>query len=121
MCLNFIIIVFLFSHFDHDNIMGTPDDRRKNPPTCFAGTGRRESDSDEEDPTERTPRGGGVAIAPPPSLQESSPAPSLDTSPARTSSNPPQYGASVAAKIMAKYGFKVIYNFITFFKKLIIS
>uniref|UniRef100_A0A1B6DNJ9 Splicing factor 45 n=2 Tax=Clastoptera arizonana TaxID=38151 RepID=A0A1B6DNJ9_9HEMI len=95
------------NHFDHDVIIGSVEERKKNPPTGFAGagTGRRESDSEDEEPSERIPRGAGVAIAPPPSLQESSPAP-LDTSPARMTTNPPQYGASVAAKIMAKYGFK---------------
>lgn len=68
--------------------------------TAFAGT-RNESDEEEEEMVER-PRGGGVAIAPPPSLQESSPLSAPDTQrvPAAT-------GASVAAKIMAKYGFKV--------------
>lgn len=79
------------------------DDRRKNIagiPTGFAGAGRRESDSEEEE-IER-PRAGGVAIAPPPSLQEPSPPPSLEPTP-----RPGQaFGASVAAKIMAKYGFK---------------
>lgn len=45
-----------------------------------------------EEEIEEKPRAGGVAIAPPPSLQEQV--------------IPKAYGASVAAKIMAKYGFK---------------
>jgi hypothetical protein len=80
------------------------DDRRK---SGFAG--RKDSDEEEEEEKPAT-RVGGVAIAPPPSLQE-------PTSPGE-SSRPPAaplsgdkyglaFGGSVAAKIMAKYGFKV--------------
>lgn len=69
--------------------------------TSFAGT-RNESDEEEEEIVER-PRGVGVAIAPPPSLQESSPLPASGD----TLRSPAASGASVAAKIMAKYGFKV--------------
>lgn len=87
---------------------GTPDERGKkimmpmpNMATSFAGT-RNESDEEEEEIVER-PRGVGVAIAPPPSLQESSPLPASGD----TLRSPAASGASVAAKIMAKYGFKV--------------
>lgn len=77
---------------------GTPQGRTV--PSGFAGT-RHDSDEEEVEP-ERPVRAGGVAIAPPPSLQEST----------TTTPPPPEtqkaYGASVAAKIMAKYGFKVI-------------
>lgn len=69
------------------------DDRRKG--------GRKLSDSEEEDVEPDRPVRGGVAIAPPPMLQDAS---SLDVTP-RPSVGPS--GASVAAKIMAKYGFKV--------------
>lgn len=53
----------------------------------------------------RSERGGGAAIAPPPSLQESTaiiPALQAKNSGAQSSMG----GGSVAAKIMAKYGFK---------------
>lgn len=73
-----------------------------------------DSDSDNESDKDRkqatptfspaTNRKGGVAIAPPPSLQES-PAPSSEVSSPRIA-DPKAFGASVAAKIMAKYGFK---------------
>ncbi len=70
-----------------------PEERRK--------TGRKVSDSDEEESEPERPNRG-VAIAPPPVLQDAS---SLDTTP-RSAAGAPS-GASVAAKIMAKYGFKV--------------
>ncbi|XP_047114726.1 splicing factor 45 isoform X2 [Schistocerca piceifrons] len=86
------------------------DERRSKQTTGFAG--RRDSDEEEEEkPT--TPRVGGVAIAPPPSLQEPSPAPAAP--PGADGQKLPQvsgekyglsFGGSVAAKIMAKYGFK---------------
>ncbi|XP_008485463.1 splicing factor 45, partial [Diaphorina citri] len=61
-----------------------------------------DSDSDTETPafsSSATPiRKGGAAIAPPPSLQESSGGNSRP--------DPKSFGASVAAKIMAKYGFR---------------
>lgn len=59
------------------------------------------SESDEEADEPEKPNRGGVAIAPPPVLQDAS---SLDTTPKIGGG---QSGASVAAKIMAKYGFKV--------------
>lgn len=59
------------------------------------------SDSDEEDAEAERPNRVGVAIAPPPVLQDAS---AIDITP-RATGGPS--GASVAAKIMAKYGFKV--------------
>lgn len=72
-----------------------------------------------EEDTERSPpaRIGGAAIAPPPSLQESEP-PSPPTPSLQIFEKPEKpivvggYGAnSVAAKIMAKYGFKVSFYY----------
>ncbi|KAK7598209.1 hypothetical protein V9T40_006444 [Parthenolecanium corni] len=68
------------------------DDRRKG--------GRRISDSDDDAEEPEKPSRGGVAIAPPLILQDAS---SLDMTPKVTGG---PSGASVAAKIMAKYGFK---------------
>ncbi|XP_050541939.1 splicing factor 45 [Daktulosphaira vitifoliae] len=83
-----------FNMIDSVNMTPSNDERRK---TGFAG--RKDSDSDEEDskPVSRVP---GAAIAPPPSLQESiisSPGPQTPSI---------GVGMGVAAKIMAKYGFK---------------
>lgn len=70
-----------------------------------------------EEDSERSPplRTGGAAIAPPPSLQETEPVSNSPPPPLPTFEKPEKplvvggYGAnSVAAKIMAKYGFKVI-------------
>lgn len=75
------------------------DDRRKTGFTGFGG--RKDSDSEEDEPKSMS-RIPGAAIAPPPSLQES-----FVSSP---SPQPPSgigMGMGVAAKIMAKYGFKV--------------
>jgi len=75
------------------------DERRK---TGFSGFGgRKDSDSEEDEPKpmNRIP---GAAIAPPPSLQES-----FVSSPAPQQSSSIGGGMGVAAKIMAKYGFKV--------------
>lgn len=75
------------------------DDRRK---TGFSGFGgRKDSDSEEDEPKSMT-RIPGAAIAPPPSLQES-----FVSSPGRQQSSGIGMGMGVAAKIMAKYGFKV--------------
>lgn len=79
----------------------------------FSGFGGR---PDEEDSYERSsppsgsdrqgPRSGGAAIAPPPSLQESTPIIPAFANMVAAGKDP--YGSSsVAAKIMAKYGFKV--------------
>ncbi|XP_039295380.1 splicing factor 45-like [Nilaparvata lugens] len=82
--------------------------RRMKTPSGFAG--RR--DSDEEDEDEESvgggggggmPRSSGVAIAPPPSLQQEG---ACVPPPPELAQSPKVYGASVAAKIMAKYGFK---------------
>nr|CAG4638671.1 EOG090X0BIL [Cyclestheria hislopi] len=63
-------------------------------PSGFAG--RVGSDEEEDEPCVKKPSTvGGVAIAPPPSLQEVPPAPTASPG-----------GLGVAAKIMAKYGFK---------------
>jgi len=77
------------------------DDRRK---PAFSGFGGRKDSDSEEDESKPMTRVPGAAIAPPPSLQES-----FVSSP---SSGPQQssgvgMGMGVAAKIMAKYGFKV--------------
>lgn len=63
----------------------------------------RWADEDEEEPAIKPRPSGGVAIAPPPSLQES-----IDSAPILPSKPQPanSYGGSVAAKIMARYGFK---------------
>ncbi|CAH0724817.1 unnamed protein product, partial [Brenthis ino] len=64
---------------------------------------------EEEEAEEISKRATGVAIAPPPSLtvESLSPPPPIITPPANTGFSIGGYGASsVAAKIMAKYGFK---------------
>lgn len=66
-------------------------------------TSGRWAEEDEEDTTIKPRATVGVAIAPPPSLQElSEPTLALPTKSQSTNS----YGGSVAAKIMARYGFK---------------
>nr|CAD7258226.1 unnamed protein product [Timema shepardi] len=55
-------------------------------------------EEEEEPPTPQ--RTGGAAIAPPPSLQEA------NSGPGSALTSATSYGASVAAKIMAKYGFR---------------
>lgn len=65
--------------------------------------GRKESDDEEEEEAPRPQRSGGVAIAPPPSLQESKPEINI---PIASPNNISFAGSAVAAKIMAKYGFK---------------
>ncbi|KAI5692775.1 hypothetical protein M8J75_001015 [Diaphorina citri] len=77
--------------------------RKSDPGESRRATGNSsDSDSDTETPafsSSATPiRKGGAAIAPPPSLQESSGGNSRP--------DPKSFGASVAAKIMAKYGFR---------------
>ncbi|CAG9833224.1 unnamed protein product [Diabrotica balteata] len=73
-------------------------------PQIGSGFSGRWNEEDEEEIAPKQPRpSGGVAIAPPPSLQEpSDPVPIIPAKPQPTSS----YGGSVAAKIMARYGFK---------------
>lgn len=74
-------------------------------PTGFAGRWTDEEDEFNPEPTTSRPNVG-VAIAPPPSLVE--PSTSCPDSPPRGPLAGISYGAtnSVAAKIMAKYGFK---------------
>lgn len=69
------------------------------PGSGFAG--RVGSDDEEEEPNvKKVPFGGGAAIAPPMSLQESTASAAIPNSPLGSG------GLGVAAKIMAKYGFK---------------
>lgn len=68
------------------------DDFKKSPP------------QDRGDRGDRVSRGGGAAIAPPPSLQESTPI--IPIQPNACGAPNALGGGSVAAKIMAKYGFK---------------
>ncbi|GLH04759.1 Splicing factor, putative [Gryllus bimaculatus] len=78
------------------------DDRRK---SGFAG--RRESDEEEEEKEKPvTPRASGVAIAPPPSLHEGASPGEATKTPVSGEKYGLSFGGSVAAKIMAKYGFK---------------
>lgn len=68
----------------------------------FAGRWADEEEEEIERPKPIRPLGG-VAIAPPPSLQEPTPEPAPVIS---NKLQPSSYGSSVAAKIMARYGFK---------------
>ncbi|XP_017783805.1 PREDICTED: splicing factor 45 [Nicrophorus vespilloides] len=85
------------------------------PPNPSGFAGRWEDEEEHLEPSPKPSRsGGGVAIAPPPSLQE--PAEQGPSTPNRTPPPGPSQlspqpatsygGGSVAAKIMAKYGFK---------------
>uniref|UniRef100_A0A034VW74 Splicing factor 45 n=1 Tax=Bactrocera dorsalis TaxID=27457 RepID=A0A034VW74_BACDO len=80
--------------------------RDSSPPVKFSGFGQRQTEEESYSPP---PQGsvsskGGAAIAPPPSLQEIS----INNENGDGSSNVtiPYSASSVAAKIMAKYGFK---------------
>lgn len=95
-------------YFSGYNIMDMPmstgltpnmDDRRKTGYSGFGGRKDSDSEEDEPKPMARIP---GAAIAPPPSLQES-----FVSSPGPQQSSGIGMGMGVAAKIMAKYGFKV--------------
>lgn len=68
------------------------------PSSKYSGFGNRSDDAETYNKSPPT-RSGGAAIAPPPSLQESTP-----IIPPQNASS--AYPGSVAAKIMAKYGFK---------------
>lgn len=105
-----LLLYFIFKNicFSGYNMMDLPggltpnlDDRRKSGFSGFGGRKDSDSEEDEPKPMTRTP---GAAIAPPPSLQES-----FVSSPMSGSSQPSGIGMGmgVAAKIMAKYGFKV--------------
>jgi len=85
----------------------------ESPPPKFSGFGGRPDEADEYDksppkpPSGSASRYGGAAIAPPPSLQESVPIiPVNNEIKLPTSVIVPYGSSSVAAKIMAKYGFK---------------
>lgn len=79
-------------------------------PKRFKGfAGKHESDEEEEPPKPRAPRSGGAAIAPPPSLQEKQKSPPMSLGTPKSGGNRFEGGGSVAAKIMAKFGYKVKY------------
>lgn len=88
-----------------DEVLSTP--QMSLPPVASGFAGRWEEEEEIIEPVQKAPRaGGGVAIAPPPSLQEPQ-----ESAPIFPSKPPPPTqslggGSSVAAKIMAKYGFK---------------
>jgi len=67
---------------------------------------KHESDEEEEPPKPRVQRSGGAAIAPPPSLQEKPRSPPVSLVGPKSVGNTFE-GGSVAAKIMAKFGYKV--------------
>ncbi|XP_023296464.2 splicing factor 45 [Lucilia cuprina] len=76
------------------------------PPVKFSGFGQRITEEERYSPPAPgsvTNKGGGVAIAPPPSLQEISIANEGDPS---SNVTIPYSASSVAAKIMAKFGYK---------------
>ncbi|XP_065223433.1 splicing factor 45 isoform X2 [Planococcus citri] len=75
------------------------EERRKRREERSRNRDKRISESSDEDAEPDRPTRGGVAIAPPPVLQDAS---SLDITPRASGPG----GASVAQKIMAKYGFK---------------
>lgn len=89
------------------SITSNIDDRRKSGFTGFGGRKDSDSEEDEPKPMARIP---GAAIAPPPSLQES-----FVSSPGQQQSSGIGMGMGVAAKIMAKYGFKVTIINLTLF------
>ncbi|KAH8400514.1 hypothetical protein KR222_002944 [Zaprionus bogoriensis] len=81
----------------------TPSLHDNSPPAMkFSGFGQRQSDEDRYSPPPPgsvAKQGGGAAIAPPPSL-------SIDNGDGASNVTIPYSASSVAAKIMAKYGFK---------------
>ncbi|XP_068139974.1 splicing factor 45 [Drosophila tropicalis] len=85
------------NHKDRDN---------NSPPNVkFSGFSQRQSEEDRYSPPapgSMAKQGGGAAIAPPPSLQEIS----IDNGDGSSNVTIPYSASSVAAKIMAKYGFK---------------
>lgn len=104
---DFMYTMFTNICFSGYNMMDIPgsltsnmDERRKSSFTGFGGRKESDSEEDEPKPMARIP---GAAIAPPPSLQES-----FVSSPGQQQSSGIGMGMGVAAKIMAKYGFKVI-------------
>lgn len=91
---------------DHDRKRRNRNETRESPPQKYSGFGGRTDDADDykkSPPPQRPPAASFAAIAPPPSLQESTPIiPALQNANVSNSYG----GGSVAAKIMAKYGFK---------------
>lgn len=89
-----------FNDPDEEIVIATPQVTIPQISSGFAG---RWEEEEEEEPVAKPARaGGGVAIAPPPSLQEPQ-----ELSPVNNKMLSNTYdGSSVAAKIMAKYGFK---------------
>ncbi|KAJ3654322.1 hypothetical protein Zmor_013517 [Zophobas morio] len=90
---------------DPEEPLVIPTPQITQPPVASGFAGRWADEDEEMEPVQPKPRpSGGVAIAPPPSLQEPAEAsPIFPPKPATPSSN---FGSSVAAKIMARYGFK---------------
>ncbi|CAH1104827.1 unnamed protein product [Psylliodes chrysocephalus] len=89
---------------DPEESMSPPSVPQMSQPPVASGFAGRWAAEDDEEPVQKTVRpSGGAAIAPPPSLQEPSESiPILPNKPQPANS----YGGSVAAKIMARYGFK---------------
>lgn len=82
----------------------TPTPQMTQPPLASGFAGRWAEEDEEVEPVQPKPRTSGVAIAPPPSLQEPGEiSPIFPNKPPTPAAN---FGSSVAAKIMAKYGFK---------------
>lgn len=115
---------------EHEKVRGerdrTRDDRKRGrgsrfnggespPPAKFSGFGGRPDEEDEYDKSPPKPsssagnnRFAGAAIAPPPSLQESTPIIPMSNNEIKLPNSVivPYGASSVAAKIMARYGFK---------------
>ncbi|RZB38933.1 splicing factor 45 [Asbolus verrucosus] len=90
---------------DPEEPLVVPTPQITQPPLASGFAGRWAEEDEEMEPVPAKPRSsGGVAIAPPPSLQEAADStPIFPNKPQTTSGN---FGSSVAAKIMARYGFK---------------
>jgi splicing factor 45 len=92
-----------FSDPEEPLVMPTPQITQ--PPLASGFAGRWADEDEEMEPAPVKPRASvGVAIAPPPSLQE--PVEVAPLFPAKPPAAPSNFGSSVAAKIMARYGFK---------------
>ncbi|EFA03164.1 splicing factor 45 [Tribolium castaneum] len=89
---------------DPEESLVIPTPQITQPPLASGFAGRWAEEDDEIEPVQAKPRASGVAIAPPPSLQE--PAESAPIFPNKPPTPAANFGSSVAAKIMAKYGFK---------------
>ncbi|XP_044268303.1 splicing factor 45 [Tribolium madens] len=89
---------------DPEEPLVIPTPQITQPPLASGFAGRWAEEDEEMEPVQAKPRASGVAIAPPPSLQETAePTPIFPNKPPTPAAN---FGSSVAAKIMAKYGFK---------------